>query len=100
MDLVFKILAALFGFVSVAAALYNVFTAHTRARQRDHENRQAAQLEVTTALAIRTQERVTSLESRVGSFEQRVEKRLDQIADDVGDFKEMFTKFLINHLKS
>lgn len=100
MDLFFKILAALFGFVSVCAALYNLATTQTRAKQRDHENRQAAQLEATTALTIRTEQRVNALESRVGSFEQRVEKRLDQIADDVGDFKEMFTKFLINHHKT
>ena len=100
MELLLKILATVFGFVSVCAALYNLVTAHSRSKQRDYENRQAAELASTTALAIRTQERVTGLEGRVGSFEQRVEKRLDQIADDVGDFKEMFTKFLINHHKS
>jgi len=100
MDIFFKSLMALFGFVSVSAALYNLLTVHRRARERDEANRQAGQVEATLLLATRTEQRVNALESRVGSFEQRVEKRLDQIADDVGDFKEMFTKFLINHHKS
>jgi Tfp pilus assembly protein PilN len=95
MDLFLKCLTVLFGFVSVCAALYNLLTVHRRAKERDEANRQTAQLEATTALAIRTQERVNALESRLGSFEQRVEKRLDQIAEDLGDFKEMFTNFLI-----
>ena len=99
MDIFFKSLMALFGFVSVGAALYNLLTVHRRARERDEANRQASQVEATLLLATRTEQRVNALENRVGSFEQRVEKRLDQIADDVGDFKKMFSNFLINHLK-
>jgi hypothetical protein len=99
MDLFFKSLMALFGFVSVSAALYNLLTVHRRARERDEANRQASQAEATLLLATRTEQRVNALENRVGSFEQRVEKRLDQIAGDVGDFKKMFSNFLINHLK-
>jgi len=96
MDLFFKILAALFGLVSVSAALYNLVTAHSRAKQRDYENRQAAELTATTALAIRTQERVTGLEGRVGSIEQRIEKRMDQMGADITKVKDLFTDFLIN----
>ena len=100
MDLLFKILAALFGFVSVSAGLYNVFTASRNAKQLAKERRDDERLEAVCLLAARTEERVGGLERRIGSFEQRVEKRLDQIADDVSDFKEMFTSFLINHHKT
>jgi hypothetical protein len=100
MDLLFKILAALFGCVSVGAALYNIATSRSTAKQLAKERRDDERLDNVCLLAARTDQRVTGIESRVGSFEQRVEKRLDQIADDVGDFKEMFTKFLINHLKT
>jgi hypothetical protein len=96
MELCFKILAALFGFVSVCAALYNLLTVHRRARERDEANRQATQAENTLLLATRTEQRVTSLESRVGSFEQRVEKRLDQMGSDITKVKDLFTDFLIN----
>ncbi len=97
MDLALRIMLACCTLVSVVSALYNLVTAHSRAKQRDYENRQAAELAATSALAIRTQERVTGLETRIGSSEQRVEKRLDQIAKDVSDFNEKFTNFLINH---
>jgi hypothetical protein len=100
MDLLFKILAALFGLLSVGAALYNLATSRSTAKQLAKERRDDERLDAVCLLAARTDQRVTGIESRLGSFEQRVEKRLDQIADDVGDFKEMFTKFLINHHKS
>lgn len=100
MDLLFKILAALFGLLSVSAALYNLATSRSTAKQLAKERRDDERLDAVCLLAARTEERVTGIEGRLGSFEQRVEKRLDQIADDVGDFKEMFTKFLINHHKS
>jgi hypothetical protein len=95
MEIALKIMLACCTLVSVAAALYNLVTVHIRAKQRDYENRQAAQLEATTALAIRTQERVTGLESRVGSFEQRVEKRLDQMGSDITKVKDLFTDYLL-----
>jgi len=99
MELFLKILATAFGFLSLCAAFYNIATAHSRAKQRDYENRQAAELAATTALAIRTQERVTGLEGRVGSIEQRIEKRMDQMGADITKVKDLFTDFLIN-LKS
>ena len=100
MDLLFKILAALFGLVSVISGLYNIATSRSTAKQLAKERHDTEKLDGVCLLAARTDRRVTGIENRIGSFEQRVEKRLDQIADDVGDFKEMFTKFLINHLKT
>ena len=85
--------------METATRVCYLLTVHRRARERDEANRQTAQVEATLLLATRTEQRVNALENRVGSFEQRVEKRLDQIADDVGDFKKMFSHFLINHLK-
>lgn len=95
-DLLFKILAAVFGFVSVYAAVYNLVTAHRRAKQLAEENRQAAQLEATLLLATRTEQRVNALESRFGSFEHRIERRIDQISTDIGQVKDLFTNYLIN----
>ena len=96
-DLFFKILAAVFGFVSVGAAVYNLVTAHRRGKQLAHENSQAAQLQETTLLATRTEERVAALEGRLGNFEQRIERRIDQIAGDIGKVKDLFTDYLIKH---
>lgn len=95
MELALKIMLACCTLISVSAALYNLVTAHTRAKQRDYENRQAAELASTTALAIRTQERVTGLEGRVGSFEQRIEKRMDQMGSDITKVKDLFTDYLL-----
>ncbi|MGI4762338.1 MAG: hypothetical protein ACRYF0_16630 [Janthinobacterium lividum] len=96
MDLLFKCLGVALSFIGVCAAIYNIATAHSRAKQRDHENRQAAQLEATTALAIRTEQRVTGLEGRLGSFEQRIERRMDQMGTDLSQVKDLFTNYLLN----
>jgi hypothetical protein len=96
MDLFFKILAAIFGLGSVSAAIYNVLTGQRNAKQRDEANRQASQIEATLLLATRTEQRVNALEGRVGSIEQRIERRMDQMGSDITKVKDLFTDFLIN----
>lgn len=98
MDLALKFFMAFIGLVSVSAAVYNVLTARSHAKKTAQEARAAARLEENILLANRTEERVTSLEGRHNNLEARVERRLDQIAGDVGKVKDMFTDYLIkNH---
>lgn len=97
MDLFFKILAAVFGFTSVVAAIYNLATTHRRAKQLAHDNHEAARLEATVLLSAKNEQRINALEGRLGSFEQRIEKRIDQIAGDIGKVKDLFTDYLIKH---
>jgi biopolymer transport protein ExbB/TolQ len=100
MDLALKIILACCTVISLVATLFNVLSAQARAKQLAKERRDDERLDNVCLLAARTDQRVTGIENRVGSFEQRVEKRLDQIADNVSDFNEKFTNFLINHHKS
>lgn len=97
MDLFLKLLGALIGLVSVSAAVYNVLTARAHAKQIAHETHMANRLETNIVLAAKTDQRVTALEGRLGSFEQRIEHRIDQIAGDIGKVKDMFTDYLIKH---
>lgn len=98
MELALKIFMAILGLVSVCAAVYNVLTTRAHAKQSAQEASVAARLEANIVLANRTEQRVTSLEDRHNSLEARVERRLDQIAGDVGKVKDMFTDYLIkNH---
>ena len=97
MDLFFKILAAVFGFVSVSAAVYNLLTAYRRARQLNRESVQATQLQENILLATRTEQRVNALEGRLNSFENRIERRIDQISSGIGKVKDLFTDYLIKH---
>lgn len=96
MELYIELLAALCGVISVTAAVYNVLTAYRRAKQLAQENRQAVQQEATLLLATRTEQRVNALENRFGSFENRIERRIEQIAGDIGQVKDLFTNYLIN----
>ncbi|HEX8506351.1 MAG TPA: hypothetical protein VF630_13365 [Hymenobacter sp.] len=96
-DLLFKSLGALFGLATVSTAILNLLTATRRARHLQQEQRRDAQLQDNILLATRTEQRVTALESRVGSIEQRIEKRIDQISADIGKVKDLFTEYLIKH---
>jgi hypothetical protein len=97
MDLAIKIFMALIGLVSVSAAVYNVLTARSHAKQTAQDASVASRLEANIVLANRTEQRVTSLESRVGSFENRIEHRIDQIHTDIGKVRELVTDYLIKH---
>ncbi|MGI4760922.1 MAG: hypothetical protein ACRYF0_09465 [Janthinobacterium lividum] len=95
MEMLLKCSGMLLSLIGACAGIYNLATTHSRARQRDHENRQAVQLEATTALAIRTEQRVTGLDARLGSFEQRIERRMDQVGTDISQVKDLFTNYLL-----
>lgn len=97
MELILKLLMAAFGLISVSAAIYNLLTAHRRAKQLHAETQQANKLDACVVLTARNQERITGLENRVGSIDQRIEKRLDQVASDVTKVKDLFTDYLIKH---
>jgi hypothetical protein len=97
MDLAIKLFMAFIGLVSVCAAVYNVLTARSYAKQSAHEANISAKVEANTVLAARTEQRVTSLESRVGSVESRIEHRIDQIHTDIGKVRELVTDYLIKH---
>ncbi len=81
--------------VSVVAAVYNLATTHRRAKHLAHDNQQDAKLEATATLTIKNEQRINALEGRLGSFEHRIEHRIDQMAADISKVKDLFTDFLI-----
>jgi TolA-binding protein len=95
MELALKLLLAMCSLVSVGAAIYNLATAHRRAKNLVHDNQQDARLEATVTLSIKNEQRINALEGRLGSFEQRIEHRIDQMAADITKVKDLFTDFLI-----
>ncbi|GAB3233061.1 hypothetical protein GCM10027346_20750 [Hymenobacter seoulensis] len=95
MDLALKLITLVISAISVGAAVYNVLTARTH--QKDQQ--QKAKLEATWDLAKKNEQNIDNLEKRMGECEQRTEKRLDQIAHDIGAVKNMFTDFIIDNLR-
>jgi hypothetical protein len=97
LELTLKILAAIVGMLSLAAAIYNIATSRSNAKQLAKERHDADRLDQVCLLAAKTEERVTGLEGRHNSLESRVDRRLDQIANDIGKVKDLFTDYLIKH---
>lgn len=96
-ELTLKILAAMVGVLSLAAAIYNIATSRSNAARLAKERHDADRLDQVCLLAAKTEERVTGLEGRHNSLEARVDRRLDQIASDIGKVKDLFTDYLIKH---
>ncbi|GAA3954041.1 hypothetical protein [Hymenobacter algoricola] len=91
MDLALKIIGLLLTLMSVGAGIYNILTARTH--QQDQKQRE----NVSSALALGNENKleIKNLKERMDSYEDRTEKRLDQIGTDVADVKKLFTDFLL-----
>jgi len=96
-ELTLKVLAALVSLLGLIAGIYNIITSRTHAKQLAKERHDTDRLDQVCLLAAKTEERVTGLEGRHNSLESRVDRRLDQIANDIGKVKDLFTDYLIKH---
>ncbi|MBJ6109438.1 hypothetical protein JAO73_10465 [Hymenobacter sp. BT523] len=95
-DLTLRILLALFGAASCAAAWYNIWTAKGNQKQASESRK----LEEAHAMGVANKQSIENLESRMDGHEARTEKRLDQIGSDVAAVKNLFTDFLIENLRT
>jgi len=97
-ELTLKILGALVSLLGLVAGIYNIATSRTHAKQLAKERHDTDRLDQVCVLAAKTEQRVSSLEGRHTSLENRVDRRLDQIAGDIGKVKDLFTEYIIkNH---
>ena len=93
-ELLLKVVASLVSTLGLIAAIYNIITSRKLVKER-HD---ADKLDAVCLLAAKTEQRVTAVEGRQNNFENRIERRIDQIAGDIGKVKDMFTDYLIkNH---
>lgn len=97
-DLTLKIIAAVISTLGLVAAIYNIATSRSHAKQLAKDRHDDDRLDQVCLLAAKNEQRLNGLEGRHNNLEARVERRLDQIAGDVGKVKDMFTDYLIkNH---
>lgn len=97
-ELALKIIGAVISALGLVAGIYNIATSRSHAKQLAKERHETDRLDQVVLLANKNQERLNGLEGRHNNLEARVERRLDQIAGDVGKVKDMFTDYLIkNH---
>ena len=96
-ELALKIAAFVVSLLGLAAACYNIATGRSNAKQLAKERHDAEKLDAVCLLAAKTQERVTAVEGRQNNFENRIERRIEKIAGDIGKVKDLFTDYLIKH---
>lgn len=96
-ELTLKILGAIVSLLGLVAGIYNIVTSRIHAKQLAKERHDTDRLDQVCLLAAKTEQRVTGLEGRHNSLESRVDRRLDQIANDIGKVKDLFTDYLIKH---
>jgi hypothetical protein len=96
-DLVLKIVGSVISALGLLAAIYNIVTSRTHANRLAKERHDTDRLDQVVLLAAKTEQRVTGLEGRHNNLETRVDRRLDQIANDIGKVKDLFTDYLIKH---
>lgn len=96
-ELTLKILGAIVSLLGLVAGIYNIVTSRQHAARLAKERHDDDRLDQVCLLAAKTAERVTGLEGRHNSLESRVDRRLDQIANDIGKVKDLFTDYLIKH---
>lgn len=97
-ELILKILGALVSLLGLAAAIYNIVTGRTHAKQMAKERHDTDRLDDVCLLAAKNEQRLNGLEARHNSLENRVDRRLEQIAGDISKVKDLFTDYLIkNH---
>lgn len=96
-ELALKVVAMVISLLGLAAAIYNIATSRSTAKQLAKERHDAEKLDAVCLLAAKTQERLTAVEGRQNNFENRIERRIDQIAGDIGKVKDLFTDYLIKH---
>ena len=95
MELFLKILMAVFGFVSVTAAVYNIFSSRTIAQEQG----QKAKVEQALALGLDNKKDIEHLKELARLSDDATEKRLNQIGDDVGFVKDLLVKWLLDATK-
>ncbi|MBC6698083.1 hypothetical protein [Hymenobacter sp. BT190] len=95
-ELLFRIITIALTAISVTAAVYNVLTA----RSTRNDEQQKAKLDTTAELAKRNEQDIKNLKERMEACDERTEKRLDQIGNDVAEVKKLFTNFLIDTLRA
>jgi hypothetical protein len=96
-DLTLKIVGSLISGLGLLAGLYNIVSSRTHAKQLAKERHDTDRLDQVVLLAAKTEQRVSGLENRHNNLETRVDRRLDQIANDIGKVKDLFTDYLIKH---
>ena len=96
-ELTLKILGAIVSLLGLVAGIYNIVTSRTHAKQLAKERHDTDRLDQVCVLAAKTEQRVNDLQGRHNSLESRVDRRLDQIANDIGKVKDLFTDYLIKH---
>lgn len=96
-ELTLKVLGALVSLLGLIAGIYNIITSRIHAARLAKERHDTDRLDQVCLLAAKTEQRVTGLEGRHNSLESRVDRRLDQIANDIGKVKDLFTDYLIKH---
>jgi flagellar basal body-associated protein FliL len=96
-DFWLKVFGTFLSLAGLVAAVYNIATSRSNAKQLAKERHDAEKLDAVCLLAAKTQERVTAVEGRQNNFENRIERRIDQIAGDIGKVKDLFTDYLIKH---
>lgn len=97
LETILKVVGTVLSALGLLAAVYNIVTSRTHAARLAKERHDTDRLDQVCLLAAKTQERVTGLEGRHNSLEARVDRRLDQIASDIGKVKDLFTDYLIKH---
>jgi hypothetical protein len=97
LETILKVVATLISALGLVAAVYNIATTRLHAARLAKERHDTDRLDQVVLLAAKTEQRVTGLEGRHNSLESRVDRRLDQIANDIGKVKDLFTDYLIKH---
>lgn len=92
MELYLKILMAVFAFVSVASALYNIFSSRTIAQ----EATQKGKVEQALALGQKNQQDIAHLKEQMELRDANTKDRLEQIGEDVAFVKDLFVKWLLD----
>ena len=97
-ELTLKILGAIVSLLGLAAGIYNIVTSRVHAARLAKERHDTDRLDQVCLLAAKNEQRLNGLEGRHNSLESRVDRRLDQIANDIGKVKDLFTEYIIkNH---
>jgi len=96
-ELTLKVVGILLSVAGLGAAIYNMVSGRAHAKQLAKERHDTDRLDQVCVLAAKNEQRLNGLEGRHNSLEGRVDRRLDQIAGDIGKVKDLFTDYLIKH---
>jgi ADP-ribosylglycohydrolase len=92
MDLFFKILMAVIAAISVASAIYNIFSSRTIVQEQG----QRAKIEQALALGQENKQEIQNIKEQAKLRNDAVDQHLQKIGNDTSWMRDLLTKWLLD----